>query len=114
MPYQPTLLKPFRPDSSIVGVEGIRAARFRLVTPSAFSLPAVSRGCAAVMPGKLNAILPAALSTTTCDDPLYETCTMSALAITLKSSPAKKDELPMPEEPYVSLPGCARASSASA
>ena len=63
------------------------------------------------MPGKLNPTSPDAVARALSAELLYGTWTIFRLAFTFSSSPARCTELPIPEEPYVSLPGFARASA---
>ena len=93
----------------MVGRSGSSGKRFAEVTASARSLPAWICGCSGCITAKIICVSFWIVAVTAGGDPLNGMCTMSIPASDFSSSPFKCDELPLPTDAKLSLPGLARA-----
>ena len=91
--------------SAIAGRFGIDDDRVGLVTAIARRRFDLMCGTTARALAKLIAIWPPIRSTMAGPVPLYGTCTISMPNVVPNMTPARCCELPMPFDPYVSLPG---------
>src|SRR3954467_1721925 len=85
--------------------------RVLLVTPSALSLPACTCGITGCTGENMIWTRPPMRSVTACAVPLYGTCVMSTRATLLKSSPARCEPEPLPDETKLIAPGFDFASA---
>ena len=96
-----------RHESPTVGMSGSAGERIAVVTASARSLPALMYSIDEGMVAKKTCTCPPSRSVSAGPPPRYGTCTMSAPAIILNSSPATCGVLPLPADAMLILSGLA-------
>ena len=89
----------------MVGTLGSVAMRLALVTPSTLSLPACTLGMIATLLLNMTCTVPESRSIIAADRPLYGTCVISMPAMLSKITAASYEELPLPLDAKLSLPG---------
>src|SRR5512134_2189295 len=90
-------------------MSGSSGERLAEVTAIGRSLPAFACGSADGRLSNMIAICPPSRSLTAGALPLYGTCVRSTFAIVLNSSHERWIDVPLPDEPQVTLPGLAFA-----
>src|SRR6185369_13479363 len=113
MPNQAVVSKPGNPDSAMVGTSGIAGDRLAVVTASARTRPDFTCGTAVAIWSNNISIWPPITSVMAAALPLYGTCLMSALVVSLNNSHARCCEVPLPPEPQLKRPGFALACATS-
>ena len=104
-PYQISTSAPSTPASRMVCTSGRLGMRCLPVVASRRTLPALASGTTGGTPVNTMLNCPPMRSVMASALPLYGTCTMSVLVISLKSSPVRCGLLPTPGEPKLSCPG---------
>src|SRR4029453_15257097 len=105
--------KPGNPASATVGTSGSAGARVLEVTASARSLPALICGSDGGRLSNISCTWPLRRSAKAGALPLYGTCVICTPAITLKSSPDRWIDVPLPDDAKLSFPGLALAQAMS-
>ena len=97
------------PDSASVGTFGNSAMRLAVVTASIFMLLLRTKPITELTVSVMNSICPPTRSTSAGALPLYGTCVASRPLVCTNWKAARWVTLPLPAEPYDSLPGWALA-----
>src|SRR3989304_3283616 len=98
IPYQESTSNAGKPPSEIVGSSGNKLLRFKLVTPSARSLPLRTCGIVIASAEKFTATCPPIASVSANVDPLYGMWVNSIFARLLNNSAARCVADPLPED----------------